>query len=255
MKMKKLIEKGWEIKEIADHVSLQQEYDNWCCEIKKYLKQEGFSEEIQQEMQIKMWYVTNEFSKEETRKSIMRAIKAVIECLEENDRAQDRKKVTDREIVLLEQILNNFYLYYRSMFQNPLHKKAALSMNDLKKIRIENEYDLQRMLYVLLVPVFPMIRQEVESNDGYSGMRADLYLQEQDVIIETKCTRGSMNEKKLTEELGADGFHYQANIIFFFVYDKNNIIKNPDAFKAAFAREQEKNGKTIKVILLQPMEL
>ena len=255
MKMKKLIEKGWEIKEIADRVSLQQEYDNWCCEIKKYLKQEGFSEEIQQEMQIKMWYVTNEFSKEETRKSIMRAIKAVIECLEENDRAQDRKKVTDREIVLLEQILNNFYLYYRSMFQNPLHKKAALSMNDLKKIRIENEYDLQRMLYALLVPVFPMIRQEVESNNGYSGMRADLYLQEQDVIIETKCTRGSMNEKKLTEELGADGFHYQANIIFFFVYDKNNIIKNPDAFKAAFAREQEKNGKTIKVILLQPMEL
>ena len=255
MKMKKLIEKGWEIKEIADHVSLQQEYDNWCCEIKKYLKQEGFSEEIQQEMQIKMWYVTNEFSKEETRKSIMIAIKAVIECLEENDRAQDRKKVTDREIVLLEQILNNFYLYYRSMFQNPLHKKAALSMNDLKKIRIENEYDLQRMLYALLVPVFPMIRQEVESNNGYSGMRADLYLQEQDVIIETKCTRGSMNEKKLTEELGADGFHYQANIIFFFVYDKNNIIKNPDAFKAAFAREQEKNGKTIKVILLQPMEL
>ena len=163
--------------------------------------------------------------------------------------------MTDREIVLLEQILNNFYLYYRSMFQNPLHKKAALSMNDLKKIRIENEYDLQRMLYALLVPVFPMIRQEVESNNGYSGMRADLYLQEQDVIIETKCTRGSMNEKKLTEELGADGFHYQANIIFFFVYDKNNIIKNPDAFKAAFAREQEKNGKTIKVILLQPMEL
>lgn len=255
MKMKKLIEKGWEIKEIADHASLQQEYDNWCCEIKKYLKQEGFSEEIQQEMQIKMWYVTNEFSKEETRKSIMRAIKAVIECLEENDRAQDRKKVTDREIVLLEQILNNFYLYYRSMFQNPLHKKAALSMNDLKKIRIENEYDLQRMLYALLVPVFPMIRQEVESNNGYGGMRADLYLQEQDVIIETKCTRGSMNEKKLTEELGADGFHYQANIIFFFVYDKNNIIKNPDAFKAAFAREPEKNGKTIKVILLQPMEL
>lgn len=34
MKMKKLIEKGWEIKKIADHVSLQQEYDNWCCEIK-----------------------------------------------------------------------------------------------------------------------------------------------------------------------------------------------------------------------------
>lgn len=114
---------------------------------------------------------------------------------------------------------------------------------------------MQRMLYSLLLPVFPLIRQEVESDNDYSGMRADLYLKEYDLIIETKCTRDNMNEKKLIEELGADGFHYQAKTIFFFVYDKNNIIKNPDAFKAAFKREREKDGKTIKVILLQPINL
>lgn len=128
-------------------------------------------------------------------------------------------------------------------------------MDELKKIQIGNEYDLQRMLYALLVPIFPLIRQEAESDNGYGGMRADLYLEEYDLIIETKCTRASMTEKKLLEELGDDGFHYKAKTVFFFVYDKKNIIKNPDVFKAAFVREQEKNGKNIKVIVLQPVEL
>ena len=128
-------------------------------------------------------------------------------------------------------------------------------MDELKKIQIGNEYDLQRMLYALLVPIFPLIRQEAESDNGYGGVRADLYLEEYDLIIETKCTRASMIEKKLLEELGADRFHYKAKTVFFFVYDKKNIIKNPDVFKAAFVREQEKNGKNIKVIVLQPVEL
>ena len=44
-------------------------------------------------------------------------------------------------------------------------------MDELKKIQIGNEYDLQRMLYALLVPIFPLIRQEAESDNGYGGMR------------------------------------------------------------------------------------
>ena len=39
------------------------------------------------------------------------------------------------------------------------------------------------------------------------------------------------------EELGADGFHYKADFIYFFVCDKNDIIKNPEAFKKAFERQ------------------
>lgn len=223
--------------------------------MKGFLNQNGFPKGKLNEIQIKMWYTENEFSKDDTRNSIIKAIKDTVVYLDEINTISEAVIYEAVGIRLIEQILNNFYLYYRSMFQNPLHKKATMSMDELKKIQIGNEYDLQRMLYALLVPIFPLIRQEAESDNGYGGMRADLYLEEYDLIIETKCTRASMTEKKLLEELGADGFHYKAKTVFFFVYDKKNIIKNPDVFKAAFVREQEKNGKNIKVIVLQPVEL
>lgn len=255
MKMKELVQEGWKLLDITNDEKLKAEYDSWCRKVKGFLNQNGFPKGKLNEIQIKMWYTENEFCKDDTRNSIIKAIKDTVVYLDEINTISEAVISEAVGIRLIEQILNNFYLYYRSMFQNPLHKKATMSMDELKKIQIGNEYDLQRMLYALLVPIFPLIRQEAESDNGYGGMRADLYLEEYDLIIETKCTRASMIEKKLLEELGADGFHYKAKTVFFFVYDKKNIIKNPDVFKAAFVREQEKNGKNIKVIVLQPVEL
>ena len=255
MKMKELVQEGWKLLDITNDEKLKAEYDRWCRKVKGFLNQNGFPKGKLNEIQIKMWYTENEFSKDDTRNSIIKAIKDTVVYLDEINTISEAVISEAVGIRLIEQILNNFYLYYRSMFQNPLHKKATMSMDELKKIQIGNEYDLQRMLYALLVPIFPLIRQEAESDNGYGGMRADLYLEEYDLIIETKCTRASMIEKKLLEELGADGFHYKAKTVFFFVYDKKSIIKNPDVFKAAFVREQEKNGKNIKVIVLQPVEL
>ena len=226
MKLQELIQEGWKLSDITNDEKLKETYDSWCRKVKGYLNQNGFPKEKLNEIQIKMWYTANEFSKDDTRKNIIKAIKDTIVGLEEMDTISETVIPKEVGIMLIEQILNNFYLYYRSMFQNPTHGKATLSMDDLKKIQIGNEYDLQRMLYALLVTVFPLIRQEVESDNGYGGMRADLCLEEYDLIIETKCTRDSMSEKKLLEELGADGFHYQAKNVFFFVYDKKNIIKN-----------------------------
>lgn len=37
-----------------------------------------------------------------------------------------------------------------------------------------------------------------------------------------------MTEKNLREELGSDAFHYNADYVFFFIYDKENIIRNVD---------------------------
>lgn len=255
MKMKELVQEGWKLLDITNDEKLKAEYGSWCRKVKGFLNQNGFPKGKLNEIQIKMWYTENEFSKDDTRNSIIKAIKDTVVYLDEINTISEAVISEAVGIRLIEQILNSFYLYYRSMFQNPLHKKATMSMDELKKIQIGNEYDLQRMLYALLVPIFPLIRQEVESDNGYGGMRADLYLEEYDLIIETKCTRASMTEKKLLEELGADGFYYKAKTVFFFVYDKKSIIKNPDVFKAAFVREQEKNGKNIKVIVLQPVEL
>lgn len=86
-------------------------------------------------------------------------------------------------------------------------------------------------------------------------MRADIYLNDYNLVIETKCTRKSISEKQLLEELGADAFHYQAENIYFFVCDKTGMIKNPEAFKHSFSREQKKDGKTVKMFILQTKEL
>ena len=141
------------------------------------------------------------------------------------------------------------------MYRSSIHKSSSFTQDILESIQICNEYDLQRMLYSLLLPVFPTIRQEVDSDNGYKGMRFDIYLKEIHLVIETKCTRKNLSEKQLTEELGADIFHYRAKTIFILVFDKNCIIKNPEALKEAFKRDYENDGKTVKLFITQPIKL
>lgn len=44
------------------------------------------------------------------------------------------------------------------MYRNPTYKRGTLRPESLKSIRIGNEYDLQRMMYSLLLPLFPTAR-------------------------------------------------------------------------------------------------
>ena len=197
MNIEKLIQEGWQLEARTEGDNLKEEYDSWCRNVKGFLKEEGISKDILYEIQVKMQYTVNEFSKDETRKSIRNAAKDTVSYLEDMDIGLKTELSQDTGIILIEQILNNFYLYYRNMFRTPVHKTGTLSIENLHKIQIGNEYDLQRMLYSLLLPVFPLIRPEVDGDNGYVGMRADLYLKEYDLVIETKCTRENMSEKKL----------------------------------------------------------
>ena len=208
--------------------------------------------EIQEAVNVKMHYIENEYSEHDALISLKKSLQTTIEILEENAFVYKEKTYKQNDLLLIEKILSNFYMYFHAMYKNPVHQKGTLVSETLDAIRIGNEYDLQRMLYSLLIPIFPTIRQEVYIDNGYGGMRADLFLDLYNLIIEIKCTRKSMSEKQLIEELGADGFHYCAVTIYFFVFDESRIIKNPEAFKEAFVREPQKDGKTVKVFILQP---
>ena len=89
-------------------------------------------------------------------------------------------------------------------------------------------------------------------DNGYSGIRADLYLASYDVTIEIKCTRESMSEKQITEELGADAFNKKKKNLYLFIYDKEDIIKNPEAYQMAFYRSYDKFGKNVKGFIIKP---
>lgn len=255
MGIDELILEGKSLIQLSNEKELQSEYGRWQGKIRVYMKEAGFSDKEQEEIKVKMYYTENEFSETDTILSIKKSLRNTIQILEEKVMIYEKESSKCTELLFIEKILNHFYMYYRAMFKNPVHRKGTLNQESLNAIHIGNEYDLQRMLYSVLLPAFPSVRQEVYSDNGYGGMRADLFLDVCNLIIEIKCTRTGMSEKKLLEELGADGFHYKADFIYFFVCDKNDIIKNPEAFKKAFERQGEKDGRTVKVFILQSIEL
>ena len=98
-----------------------------------------------------MWYTENEFSKDDTRNSIIKAIKDTVVYLDEINTISEAVIYEAVGIRLIEQILNNFYLYYRSMFQNPLHKKATMSMDELKNLQRKKNMNAEDFCFCFLL--------------------------------------------------------------------------------------------------------
>ena len=112
---------------------------------------------------------------------------------------------------------------------------------------------MQRILYSLIKPVFPEARVEVSNDTGCSTVRYDIFIENYSIIIEVKCTRESMTERSLTEEIGSDIYHYKYRNIFFFIYDKEKIIKNKIAFENTYIKSFDQ--KSINTIIIQPVNL
>lgn len=166
-------------------------------------------------------------------------------------------KVIEQSVALevVRRILNNFYKHLESMYQSPVHGNGTIKKEDLDLIKIGNEYDIQRILYALIRPIFPEARMEVNQDAGYRSIRSDIFLDEYNIAIEVKCTRTSMTIRNLTEELGADAFHYKSEYLFAFVYDKEKIILNIDAFKKAYKRDKKTFDKDVEAFVVQPITL
>ena len=97
------------------------------------------------------------------------------------------------------------------------------------------------------------LNDAIETEDtGYETVRTDIYIN-QGTVLETKCSRPSMSQKKLIEEIEADITHYGASNIFFYIYDKEKIIDNPELFKKTY--ENKIYEKNIYIEILQPKEL
>ena len=151
MKMKELVQEGWKLLDITNDEKLKAEYDSWCRKVKGFLNQNGFSKGKLNEIQIKMWYTENEFSKDDTRNSIIKAIKDTVVYLDEINTISEAVIYEAVGIRLIEQILNNFYLYSRSMFQNPLHKKATMSMDELKNLQRKKNMNAEDFCFCFLL--------------------------------------------------------------------------------------------------------
>ncbi len=249
---------------------LQNIFEVWKSNTTKILKEIFSEEKVYNEFLFEIDCHPNTLSKRETIKILHRGIEKGIKFLQillkdisegfydkSDIEPVDKYNSIDKStaLIIIRRILKNFYKYIQAMYQDKVHGNGTIRKEDLEKIKIGNEYDVQRILYALLRPIFPCVRLEVHDDAGYNSIRYDVVIDEYDVVIEVKCSRKNMKERKLTEELGADAFHYKADYLFFFIYDKDNIIKNVDVFTKNYKREKEDFGKNIEAIVNHPVNI
>ena len=233
-------------------VDTVEEYETFISNLHQMLKQESYKNDIVQTIRNKQKYIVNKFSKESTHENMLKSKENLliyldsILCEEYEASSQFIQKN-------LEKYLRNFYFFLEAFRETKPDKRASLTTENLRKIHIENEYDLQHLLYAVIKPLCPDARKEVSDDSGVGTVRSDIKIFSLNTIIEAKCTRISTNLKRLTEEIEADIVHYKADYIFFYIYDKEKIIKDRQAFETNFNRSFD--GKEVRIIILQPVNM
>ena len=223
------------------------DYTNFVDKLYQYLKIEGFDEEIIQNVRNKAAYIESRFSAMVSQQNMLKSKERLLFYLEKLQRVQKMEEPCQTN---LEAYLQNFHLFLESLRELKPDQRATLTTADLQKIHIENEYNLQHLLYAVLKPLYKDIRKEVSEDSGIGMVRSDMRIPALNAVLETKCTRANMSLKKLTEEVEADIVHYNAELIYFYIYDRMKIIKNRAAFETYFNRSFD--GKKVKCIILQP---
>lgn len=123
--------------------------------------------------------------------------------------------------------------------------------NNRDTIDVEDEYDAQDALRVLLNLYFDDIRPE-EYTPSYAGSSAkvDFLLKKEKVVIEVKKTRPSLKAKELGNQLIEDIARYKSHpdceTLICFVYDPNGYISNPKGLENDLSNSE---GLITKVII------
>lgn len=226
-----------------DKAETEEAFESAVCGLRSYLKSIEAAPECLMEIEKRAFYLSNSFSEKDTKAKIEEAKKRIQNYIYQimSDNTGDNKQLIN--------ILENFYLFIEGLIEREPHKRAGVQKEQLEMLRIKNEYDVQHLLFAYIRPLYPMARAEVSEDTGYNTVRVDIALDAKNVI-EVKCTRKGMAQKKLVEEIEADMVHYSAECIYFFIYDKVKMIENPLNFRAAY--EKKVMNKHIHIIIHQP---
>lgn len=258
MFLDELITQGRAISSSGDEVL----FKKWQANIrKKLLSNQEVSDKDKKIINAAIECSLNPLSGLENKSKIINTVTEAVEVLELlevslNKATDGRGKLTiNVALEVIDRILLNFHKHLEVMYQSDTHGKAGITKDLLKDIQIKNEYDVQRILYSLIKQIFPLARVEKQGDGGYLGTRCDIVLDEYDICIEVKCTRDSMTERKLTEEIGSDITHYNSKYRFFFVYDKEKILKNKDSFESRYTYFEIDPYKDIRTFVIQPITL
>ncbi len=144
---------------------------------------------------------------------------------------------------IIENICNKFHLVARQLRNRHLNRET---------LEIEDEYDVQDLFHSLLHLYFDDIRAE-EWTPSYAGgsSRVDFLLKDEQIIIEIKKTRKSLNAKEIGDQLMIDSKRYKSHpdckCLICFVYDPEGRIGNPIGLQNDLTEETD-SFKLITII-------
>lgn|SRR3989338_7962963 len=160
---------------------------------------------------------------------VLSAVEHVLSLDEIKPYLTSSEKTTDNilPIANLNKILTRFHIIATQLSRRHSNKggpRPTLSISD--------EYDVQDLLHSLLRIEFDDIRNE-EWTPSYAGgsARMDFLLKEEQIVVEVKKTRDTLKDKEIGEQLIIDKERYKhhpdCRLLICFIYDPNNLIKNP----------------------------
>lgn len=165
------------------------------------------------------------------------------------------KNLTPRGLII--EVLENFENAVIKI-TDPKERYGGKTANPKKTpkivISIEDEYDVQDILYVVLKSVFPKIKYENPlAKFGGRSTRLDFVLMEEGVIIEVKqINENERNDKKFIDQMKIDLESYHVldylNELIFFIYAPK-AIQDLDNFME-LEGERTIQGKTFNVTVV-----
>lgn len=169
---------------------------------------------------------------------------------------QNLKMYIEREYILLEKKENvNLANIFDLIFNNfhKVVKSLRNRYNNRNTLDVDDEYDVQDLLFAILQIFFKDIRKE-EWTPSYAGnsARVDFLLKEEKVVIEVKKTRKTMKDKDLGEQLIIDIAKYKSHPdckkLICFIYDPEGRIVNPEGI----VKDLENENKNFVKIYINP---
>lgn len=162
----------------------------------------------------------------------------------------------DKGVIVRENVLPNLNLLTTILSTFPdAVSRLKYRRKSKNAIEINDEYDVQDILYIMLKGAFSTLQYEdPTSKEGLISTRADFVINDLNTYIETKYISVKGREKEIQDECMLDiqmyGAQQNCYKIVFFIYDPNKCIDNQFAFKGSLERNRSLDGKEIEVITL-----
>ena len=158
----------------------------------------------------------------------------------------DEQVLTNLEVAQkkVETIFKRFHIASKPVAKRH-DKRMPLKMND--------EYDVQDLLETLLKVQFDDVRREDHTRIfAGSSNRIDFVLAQEQIGIEVKRTREGLTDSELGKQLINDIEHYKEHprckVLYFFVYDPEEYVKNPRPIENDLSKKRE--NMDVKVFIM-----